>query len=329
MPRSAWFIGAGLALAVAGAGGWLWYDSQSERLPEAFARSNGRIEAERIDVATKFAGRLAEILVREGDLVAPGQLVARMNSAQMEAALREAEAMVRQAEQGLKEAEALLAQRRSELTFAEQELARSETLGERGFAPRETVDLRRTQLATARAAVASAQAGIARAQASIEAAQATADRLRADLAEYALTAPGPGRVQYRLAEPGEVLPAGGRVVALLDLTDVSMTVYLPTAAAGRLRYGAEARIVLDAAPQYVIPASVTFVAGEAQFTPRYVETESERQKLTFRVEVTIPRDILLEYRDVVKTGIPGTATIRVDPDAPWPEALRVRLPHDG
>jgi HlyD family secretion protein len=188
------------------------------------------------------------------------------------------------------------------------------------------VDLRRAQKAAASAAVASATAGIASAQASIEAAEATADRLRTDLADYALTAPRAGRVQYRLVDAGEVVAAGGVVASLLDLTDVSMTIYLPTGAVGPLRHGAEARLIFDAAPDYVAPAIVTFVAGEAQFTPKYVETESEREKLMFRVKLTIPPEVLKAHQHVVKTGVPGVAWVRIDPAAPWPEALAVRLP---
>lgn len=133
-------------------------------------------------------------------------------------------------------------------------------------------------------------------------------------------------MQYRLAEPGEVLAAGGKVVSLLDLTDVYMDVYLPTDDAGRLRFGAEARLILDAAPQYVIPASVDFVASEAQFTPKYVETASEREKLTFRVKLQIPAEVLSRYQDVVKTGVPGVAVVRLSPEAKWPETLAVKLP---
>lgn len=294
--------------------------------PQGFATANGRIEAERVDVATKFSGRLIEIMVSEGDRVDADQVLARLDDAQLRAQLREAEAQVGAARQMLAESRAVLAERKSTLTYAEKELYRAQELGARGFAPEETIDLRLSKKESAAAAVDSAKAGIAAAEARIEAAQATVDRLRADLEEYTLRAPRAGRVQYRLAEPGEVLSAGARVLTLLDLTDVVMTVYLPTGAAGRLSYGAEARLVLDAAPEYVIPAHVSFVAGEAQFTPKYVETEEERENLMFRVKLRIPPEILADYQDVVKTGVPGLAYVRVDPGAEWPESLAVRLP---
>lgn len=314
---------------LAGVGAWYLHARQTDGPPDGFARSNGRIEAERIDIAAKYAGRLEEVLVAEGQMVEAGDVVAVMDSAETEARLREARAGVRQAEESLNEARALLDLRESERLFAAQELERAESLASRGFSPAETVDLRRSQHATAVAAVQSAKAAIARAEASIEAAEATVARIQADLDEHVLLAPRAGRVQYRLAEPGEVVAAGGRVVTLLDLTNVYMTIYLPTDEAGRLSFGGEGRLVFDAAPDYVVPATVTFVAAEAQFTPKYVETASEREKLMFRVKVTIPPDLLALHRDVVKAGVPGVAYVRLDPNAPWPDALAIKLPDDG
>jgi HlyD family secretion protein len=315
-----------LIVVAAGAFGWYWVQSHNDAAPEGFARANGRLEAERIDVATKFAGRLREIFVQEGDLVRPGQRIAVFDTADLEAQLRQAEANVRQARELLNQAKFLLAQRKSELTLANQELERAEALVARGHVSRQTADQRRAQQATAAAAVNAAEAQVAQADASIDAAVATVEGLQADLADHTLYAPRLGRVQYRLAEPGEVLAAGGRVVTLLDLTDVYMTIYLPTAQAGRLSLGAEARLIFDAAPEYVVPGTVTFVASEAQFTPKYVETESEREKLMFRVKVKIPPEILERYIDVVKAGVPGICYVKIDPEAQWPESLAVRLP---
>ncbi len=311
-------------LAFAGGAAW-WRLGREPPLPEGIWRTHGRSEARRIDIATRFAGRLVEVLVREGDRVEAGQVMARLDSSEVEARLREAEAALHQAEQVLTEARALERRRESELAFAIHELERAQSLGERGFTPGQVVDLRRTQKATAEAAIAAARAGVQRAEAAIAAARATVERIRSDLAEYTLRAPKAGRVQYRLAEPGEVLAPGARVVSLLDLEDVYMVVFVPTAVTGRLRFGAEARIVFDAAPRWVVPASVHFVAAEAQFTPRYVETEAEREKLMFRVQVRIPEAILRAYADIVKTGVPGTVYLAIDPNVVWPERLAVRL----
>src|SRR5262249_29812397 len=139
-------------------------------------------------------------------------------------------------------------------------------------------------------------------------------------------APRRGRIQYRMAERGEVLPAGGRVLDMIDLTDVYMLFYLPEDEAGKATIGAEARLVFDALPEVVIPATVYFVAAEAQFTPKTVETHTERQKLAFQVRARIDPALLVKYEPYVKTGLPGMIYVRLDPKAEWPERLRVKIP---
>jgi HlyD family secretion protein len=316
-----------LALAVIAGGGFLaWRKLSTPALPAGIAKANGRIEAERVDVATKLAGRLKEVLVKEGDSVKVGQTLAIMDTAELEAQMNDAKAAAVQADRQLDQAIAMLAQRNGELTLAKQELERSEKLAEKGYTSKEVVDQRTSAKLTANAAVNSAQAQIDLAKAAIESATARVARIQTYLDDSILTAPRSGRVQYRLALPGEVLAAGGKVLTLLDVTDVYMTVFLPTSEAGRLPIGAEARIIFDAAPQYVVPASVSFVATEAQFTPKYVETQSEREKLMFRVKVQLPPDVLEKYTAWVKTGVPGVAYIRLSPSVKWPDFLGVTLP---
>ena len=316
-----------LAVAlIAGGGSFGWRKLSTPTLPPGIAKANGRIEAERVDVATKLAGRLKEVLVKEGDSVTKGQTLAVMDTAELEAQMNDAKAAAVQAERQLDQAIALLAQRNSALTLAKQELERSEKLALKGYTSKEVVDQRTSSKLTAEAAVNSAQAQIDLAKANIESATARVARIQTYLDDSILTAPRSGRVQYRLALPGEVLAAGGKVLTLLDVTDVYMTVFLPTSEAGRLPIGAEARIIFDAAPQYVVPASVSFVATEAQFTPKYVETQSEREKLMFRVKVQLPPDVLEKYTAWVKTGVPGVAYIRLSPTAKWPDFLAVSLP---
>ncbi|AFK55318.1 HlyD family secretion protein [Tistrella mobilis] len=315
-----------VAAVAAGAGAIYWRSVTRDALPEGFARTNGRIEAEQIDIATKIAGRLADITVEEGDMVEAGQMVARLDDVQIRAQLAAAEAEHRRAIQAKAEAEAQLAYRRSELVYARAELSRGETLAARGHFTREGVDQRRMQVATAQAAEAAAMAAVDQAAAAIDAAAAQVAQTRAILDDTVLTAPRAGRIQYRLAVPGEVLAAGGRIATLLDLTDVQMTIFLPARDAGRLATGAEARLILDPIPEYVVPAAVSFVAGEAQFTPKSVETREERDTLMFRVKLRIPADLLAAHADRVKTGVRGTAVVRVDPAAPWPAELAVKLP---
>jgi HlyD family secretion protein len=140
-----------------------------------------------------------------------------------------------------------------------------------------------------------------------------------------LRSPRDGRVQYRVAQPGEVLSAGGRILNFVDLSDVYMTFYLPTDSAGRVALGAAARIVLDAVPQYVIPAQISFVADVAQFTPKTVETAREREKLMFRIKAKIAPELLRKHIRQVKTGLPGIAYVRLDPNAAWPATLKGTL----
>lgn len=181
------------------------------------------------------------------------------------------------------------------------------------------------QLAAGAAAINAAKALVVDAKAAVESAHAAIESIVAEIDDATLRSPCDGRVQYRVAEPGEVLGSGGRVLNLVDLGDVYMTFFLPTAQAGRAAIGAEIRLVLDAAPQYVIPAKATFVADVAQFTPKTVETEEERQKLMFRIKAQISPELLRKYIQQVKTGLPGVAYVRVDPNVEWPAALQKTL----
>jgi HlyD family secretion protein len=343
-----------LALLLAAGAAGAWYGLRPAGLGEGFASGNGRIEATELDVATKLAGRVAEISVDEGDFVSQGQVLARMDTQVLEAQLAQARAEVRRAENATATARALVAQRESEkvtaaavvaqrqaeLTAAQKRFSRTRTLVARNALPQQQLDDDRAvlqsaeaALAAARAQVLSAQAGVEaaksqviEAQSAIEAATASTVRLAADIDDSVLRAPRAGRVQYRIAQPGEVLGSGGRVLNMVDLVDVYMTFFLPATHAGRVILGQEARLVLDAAPQYVIPAKISYVASVAQFTPKTVETASEREKLMFRVRARIDPELLKKYITAVKTGLSGMAYLRLDPKAPWPEHLDVKVP---
>ena len=348
----------GLLVAVAAIAGviayFMWQFLQPAKLPEAFARSNGRIEAVEIDIATKTAGRLKEVLVDEGDFVSVGQTLARMDTAVLAALLREAEAdhrrsktsvdaaksSVQQRESEKAAGSAVVAQRKAELDLARKQKDRADKLAMSGAGTAEERDERQAAyfgaeaaLKTAEAnvsatdaAIATAKSQVTQAEAAVDAAQSRIDRLQVDIEDSTLTAPRDGRVQYRIAQPGEVLGAGGKVLNMVDLGDVYMTFFLPTAEAGRVRMGTEVHLVMDAAPQYVIPAKVSYVADVAQFTPKTVETFEERQKLMFRVKARIAQELLQKYVKSVKTGLPGMAYVQLDPSAEWPDNIQVRLP---
>jgi len=350
--RRIWFTLGVLAVLAAG-GYYAWQQSRNGALPQGLASGNGRIEAVEIDVSAKSPGRIKEILVGEGDFVKTGDVLARMDTAQLEAQRRQAEAQIRRARIGVDTANTLIVQREAERTAAaavvtqreaerdaaERTLKRSEQLAASNTVSQQVLDNDRAAERSAAAAVAAAEAQLAasaaainaaRAQvvdagAAVDSAQAAIESIDAEINDATLRSPRDGRVQYRVAEPGEVLGGGGRVLNLVDLGDVYMTFFLPTAQAGRVAIGAEVRLVLDAAPQYVIPAKATFVADVAQFTPKTVETEEERQKLMFRIKARISPELLRKYIQQVKTGLPGVAYVRIDPDAEWPAALQGTL----
>ncbi|EJX4184268.1 HlyD family efflux transporter periplasmic adaptor subunit [Salmonella enterica] len=318
-----WWI-AGILVVIAAVIGWML---RPVGVPEGLAASNGRIEATEVDIATKIAGRIETIRVNEGQFVRQGEVLAKMDTRVLQEQRLEAIAQIKEAESAVAAARALLEQRQSEMRAAhsvvkqrEAELdsvskrhVRSRSLSQRGAVSVQQLDDDRAAAESARAALETAKA------------QATERRIVADIDDSELKAPRDGRVQYRVAEPGEVLSAGGRVLNMVDLSDVYMTFFLPTEQAGLLKIGGEARLVLDAAPDLRIPATISFVASVAQFTPKTVETHDERLKLMFRVKARIPPELLRQHLEYVKTGLPGMAWVRLDERVPWPDALSVRL----
>ena len=324
--RTGMILLAVLLLLLAGYGVYAWMQAQRDELPEGIVGGNGRIEADQADVAPKFAGRVETILVAEGDMVLEGQLLARMDTDELEAAFDRAEAQAALAREKLREAEATVIQRRSELRLAEHELQRAITLIEKGHISEAVYEQRQTTRDVAEATLEAALAHVDTVRREIAAAAAEARRIRSQIEDAALTSSVEGRVLYRLAEPGEVVPAGQPILTLLDLEDVYMEIFLPAVDAGRVALGAEARIVLDVLPDYAIPAEVSFVSPEAQFTPKQVETAEEREKLVFRVRVRIPSELVAERIEHVKTGLRGVAYVKLRPSIPWPDELDRRIP---
>lgn len=321
-----WLAALAAALAVVAGGYLLWQHFREPPLPPGFASGNGRIEATEVDITAKIPGRLAEVSAREGEWVQKGQVVARLDVQELEAQLRQAQAQVRQAQEAVHQAEANVGRYRSDLALAEKTLVRSRELVGKGFISKERLDQAVAGRDAAAATLQAATVGVGEAEAAVKVAEARVEQIKANLDDSTLKTPIGGRVLYRLAEPGEVLASGGKVLTVLDLTDVYMTVYLPTDQAGRVTVGSDARIILDAAPQYVVPAKVSFVAPRSQFTPREVETRTEREKLMFRVKVRIDPELLRRYVEKVKTGLPGVAYVQLDSNAPWPLRLQVKLP---
>jgi HlyD family secretion protein len=311
-----------LGVAIVASGGAYWYTHQAPTLPPGIAWSNGRLEADQIDIDTKTPGRVAAVLVDEGAMVHAGQVVARMDTRDLEASLRQAEAQITEADHTIAGTRAVLEQAASQVVLTAQELQRARTLQGRGFETQEVVDQRQSQFNVARAVYTAAQTKIDASVAAREAAVHNAEVIRINIDDSTLVAPKDGPIQYRLANQGEVLGAGGRVFSMLDMGYVYMDVFLPTAEAGRVALGADARIVLDAMPKLPIPAKVTFVSSQNQFTPKMVETKSERDRLMFRVRVRIDPDTSRLQGTQIRSGLPGLAYVLLDPHDEWPPALR-------
>jgi HlyD family secretion protein len=295
-------------------------------MPEGIVKTNGRLEATQVDVSAKYGGRLSAVNVDEGDEVTAGQVVATISSPETEAKLRNAEANVLKAKKSLAEAVANIAQRKADLDFTRTDYERGKQLIEHATITQQTLDQRRSKFEAAEAAYVAAEARRDEADAAIKAAEADVERLQSILVDLVLVSPRSGRVQYRLARAGEVVAAGQRVLTILDLKDVYMTIYLPADQAGKLTLGDEARTILDPVPQYVLPNTISFVATEAQFTPKSVETAEEREKLMFRVKLQADPAVLEKYHRAVKTGVRGLAFVRTDPKIAWPAELAVKLP---
>jgi HlyD family secretion protein len=319
--RRRWFkrglLIVALLFAVIGAG--YWWLRPNTGLPPGVASGNGRLEADEIDIDTKFSGRIAKLNADEGDLVKAGQVVALMDTQDLEAALKKFQALVLQAQRTLDEATATVAQQKSQVLLAHQELGRALFLVTKGYMPKETLDQRQQQMDAATAAQAAAIARVGEAEHALDAAKHDVELYTIDIADNALVAPHDGRIQYRIANVGEVLAAGGKVFTILDTSYVYMDIYLPTVEAGRIKIGSDARIVLDAYPTRAVPATVTFIASQAQFTPKTVETKDERDKLMFRIRVRIDPERL--RAEAVRSGLPGVAYVRADPTVAWPPQL--------
>ena len=322
---AAWAL-LGLAILCIGAGSAYWWHASHPGLPLGIASGNGRIEADEIDIDTKFAGRIAEMLADEGDMVKAGQVLARMDTQDLAAELKKSEAQVRQAQHSLDEAHSNVDLQKTQLTLAQQEFDRTNALVKNGFATYELRDQRLQALNGAIAALKAANDRVGEAERALDAATHDVEFYKVNIADNTLVAPRDGRIQYRIANIGEVLPAGGRVFTMLDILYVYMDIYLPTADAGKVKIGADARIVLDARPDLAIPAKVAFIATQAQFTPKTVETKEERDKLMFRIRVKIDPDRLRARGPAVRSGLPGVAYVKQDPSVAWPPALQGNVP---
>ncbi|HOX00683.1 MAG TPA: efflux RND transporter periplasmic adaptor subunit, partial [Deltaproteobacteria bacterium] len=253
-------LGAVILVLLVALGYRLFRGGEKQALPAGIAMGNGRIEATEVDIATCIPGRLYDVLVKEGDPVKENQILATMDVSTLQAMLRQAEAEVRRAQEASRVAQAKVQESRNRVALATKELERSRNLFTKGIATQQQLDRDQTYKNAYSAELEGMVSKVSEARAAIAAAIAQTERLKTEIDDCTLRTYCNGRVQTRLAEPGEVLPAGGKVLTVIALDDLYMNVYLPEKTAGRVAIGGEARVVADALPEVAFPARVTFVA---------------------------------------------------------------------
>ena len=305
--------------------GYQYWKAEKAALPKGIASGNGRIEAKLVDAVAKDALRVKEILVDEGDLVKPGQVLVTLDTATFSSQLAEANLKVATAQERVAGANFAVARQKSLLDNAKLEFERTRKLVEANALSQQEYDSRNTSLQTNTAALAEAEASLQTAKQEVEVAKQSVATIQTHIDDATLKSPVLGRVLYRLSEPGEMLAAGGKALTLVNLEDVYMEIYLPSEQAAGLKTGAEARITVDFAPGRAAPAYVSFVSPEAQFTPKQVETKSERDKLMFRVKIKVPQELVTRYIEHIKTGIRGVGYVKIKDSAVWPSWLEKRL----
>lgn len=315
-----WIVVA--TLSVGGYFGYQHWRSQQSALPKGVASGNGRIEAKLVDIAAKEALRVKEILVDEGDLVRPGQVLVRMDTATLDAQLAEANLNVLAKKEQATVTKATMIKRQAEIALAKVEVKRSTALvAERAGSQRE-LDVRRTALQSTTAGLEEEEAKLRTTEQEVKVAAANGATIQTRIDDATLKSPVRGRVLYRLAEVGEVLSSGGKALTLTNLNDVYMEIFLPSDQAARIKDGAEARLTFDALPGVAVAGYVSFVSPEAQFTPKQVETKSEREKLMFRVKIRVPEKTVEAAIDRVKTGVRGVGYVKLDDSIEWPDFLK-------
>lgn len=302
-----------------------WDTQQSCALPAGLASANGRIEVERVDIATKLAGRVAEIHVREGDAVKAGDIVARMDVTELQAQLLAAKAAVRRAVEGIGKAEAEVSIREAEQQLSEVELRRVVELERRAAVSTAEVDRRRAQNEVAKAQILGARAAVRDAKAAREAAEAQVAQIEATIADMTLKTPSPAG--WNTGSPGRARCWGGRAGRHRPGPDRRLHDDLPAHRPGRAggaRLGSPHRARRGA--QLRCAGHGVVHRGGGAVHPKAVETSDEREKLMYRVKLAIDPKLLETYRDYVRAGLTGNAYVRIDRAAEWPAELAPKLP---
>jgi len=375
-----------------------------EPLPDGLLQANGRLEGDRVLVATKLEGRIESLLAREGDAVTKGAVVAKLDDARVRAQVEQADAEVRRATASLARtrvaiqeakdtvalagarvaaAEASLALLRKEVPKeiaaadaavvgaraavakagatreqAERDVERTRRLVDQGTLQQREMEMAETAVAVAVEDVAAAkaalkgaeevlaqarlgddrirvkeeeiatlraeevrartqarwyEAAVAEGDASVAAAEAAKREIQSVLDDLTIVSPTDGVVLTRMVEEGEVVARGAALLEVVDLDKLYLKVYVPEPQIGRIRIGSEARIFTDAFPDTPVDATVRYVASQAEFTPKEVQTPDERVKLVFAVKLYLKGNP--EHR--FTPGLPADAVIRWKDGTPW------------
>jgi len=314
-----------IAVAAVAIFGYQFWKARQSAVPAGISYGNGRIEAKLADVSAKEPLRVKEVLVEEGDLVRPGDTLVVLDAVTLDAQLAEARAKVAAANEKLAVANASIARRKAEIELAKIEAQRSQKLLAENAGSQREYDVRRMTVETTTAALAEEAARLQTAKQEVVVAEADVATIQTRIDDATLKSPVLGRVLYRLAEPGEVLGPGGKALTLVNLEDVYMEIFLPAAEAAQVKLGAEGRITVDYEPGRAALGFVNFVSPEAQFTPKEVETRSEREKLMFRVKIQVPKALVAHYIQHIKTGVRGVGYVKVKDSAVWPDWLQNTL----
>ena len=315
--KAKYFVFGFIIIGAVGFAIWKNRQLQASEL-NGIAAVNGRLELKRLDIATLYPGRVEEILVQEGNEVKRNQPLARLSSSISQAQVSAAQAQKKRAEESVARALSEIDARQQQVNVTKLELNNAQKLRLDNLISSSELERRQAAYKASLAAVNTTQAAVAQAQAQLEQAQS-------QNTDMLIKAPKDGRVEYQIAEVGNVLGAGGKVVSLLDPTDTYINVFLTAPQMNQLKLGDEARIVIDGMDA-VFPDNITFIANNAQFTPKSVETTEERAKLMFKVKLQLPVDIALKYKLLLKGGMTGLGYVKYDQQAQWPAQLNVRLP---
>ena len=276
-------------------------------------KGNGRIEARETSISTKFAGKLVEILADEGDYVQKGQLLAVIDSRSLESDINAQKAKLDEINKNIKAIEAEIKATESDIKFSKKELERTKILIQQNFASELELDRNNNLLEKTEAKLASLKANKNSMEATYKSLQASIKTMEINLSDMKIYTPTNGVILYRLAENGEMLANGGKIFIMYNPDDLYMTIYMSSDLAGQVKLGEDAKIKLDAYKNKIFDAKVSFVAENAEFTPKEVETQKEREKLVFRVKLTLDNNSTRE----AKPGMPGEGYIKLNPDKNW------------